>query len=96
MQAKKKKQFMYRGKPIYRIGNTIYYGDLSEKYIMKLDILETKTVKDIEAATNVRINIIENTGDLGSGTVVRKSDRPDLYTALDTGEWWLKMALNQA
>ena len=95
MQTKKKKQFSYRGKPVYRLGNTIYYGDFSEKYIAKFDILETKTVGDFETATNVRINIIENSGELGTGTVLRKSERPNLYSALDTGEWWLKMALNQ-
>lgn len=85
MQAKKKKQFMFRDKPLYRVGDEIYYGDLGEKYIMKLELTGEK----------VKLKIIENSGELGTGNVCRESDRPNLYSALDIGEWWLKMALAQ-
>lgn len=95
MQAKKKKQFMYRGKPLYRIGNDIYYGDMGEKYIMKLEIKETNTIKDIENTTKVKLKLMDNSGELGSGNVFRESERPNLYSALDISEWWLKTALNQ-
>ena len=94
MQTKKKKQFCYRGKPLYRIGNKLYYGDPGEKYMMELEITETKKVKDIETATNVKLRIIDNSGELGKGNVLRQSERPNLYSALDIGEWWLKTALN--
>ena len=33
-------QFLtYKGKPLVRKGNTVYYGDMSEKYIVRFEIL---------------------------------------------------------
>ena len=95
MQAKKKKQFTFRDKPLFRSGNTLYYGEPGERYMLQLDILETKDVKDIQTATKVKIKLIANTGDFDSPQVFRESEREDIYTALDIGQWWLKTALSQ-
>lgn len=92
---KKKKVLTYNGKPILRCGNRIYYGNLEDKLILVLDIEESKKVKDMDAATKVLIQVMDNTGELGKGKVFRKAERDNLYTALDTGEWWLKAALKQ-
>ncbi len=92
MQTKKKKQFSYKGKPLYRVGNTVYYGDLGEKYIMQFDITETKKINDLDAAANVKLKLVSNTSD---AQVFRQSERPNLYSALDIGAWWLKTALAQ-
>ena len=32
----------YKGKPLVRKGNEIYYGDMSEKYVIKFDVLSEK------------------------------------------------------
>ncbi len=93
MQTKKKKMLGYKGKPLYRVGNTIYYGDLDEKYIMQYDITETKKINDFDAAQKVKIKLVGNTGD--ASQIFRQSERDNLYTALDLGEWWLKTALAQ-
>ncbi|MBQ7974150.1 MAG: hypothetical protein IJ300_00465 [Clostridia bacterium] len=95
MEKKKKKQFTFREKPLFRSGNTLYYGEPGEKYMLQLDIIETKKVKDIESATKVKIKLIANTGNLDSPQVFRESERDDIYTALDIGQWWLKTALAQ-
>ncbi len=95
MQAKKKKQFTFRDKPLFRSGNTLYYGEPGERYMLQLDILETKKVKDIESASKVKIKLIANDGNLDSPQVFRESEREDIYTALDIGQWWLKTALSQ-
>ena len=95
MEKKKKKQFTFREKPLFRSGNTLYYGEPGEKYMLQLDIIETTKVKDIESATKVKIKLIANTGNLDSPQVFRESERDDIYTALDIGQWWLKTALAQ-
>ncbi len=95
MEKKKKKQFTFRDKPLFRSGNSLYYGELGEKYMLQLDIIETKKVKDLETATKVKIKLIANTGDLETAQVFRESEREDIYTALDIGQWWLKTALAQ-
>ncbi|MBQ3427645.1 MAG: hypothetical protein IJH37_10985 [Clostridia bacterium] len=93
--AKKKKMLTYNGKPIMRCGNRIYYGDLSEKLILVLDITETKKIGDREVADKILVQVMDNTGELGKGQVFRKATRDNLYKALDTGEWWLNSAIKQ-
>lgn len=95
MAVRKKKTLTYNDKPILRCGNRIYYGDLSEKLILVLDITETKKVGDLDAAQKVLIQVMDNTGELGKGQVFRKAERDNLYKALDIGEWWLKDAIKQ-
>ena len=93
--AKKKKVLTYNGKPIMRCGNRIYYGNLADKLILVLDILESKKVNDIEVSQKILVQVMDNTGELGKGQVFRKATRDNLYKALDIGEWWLKDALKQ-
>ena len=95
MAVKKKKMLTYKGKPLIRSGNRIYYGNLEDKIILVLDIIEMKKVNDIETASKVLIQVMDNTGELGKGQVFRKAERDNLYKALDLGEWWLKDALKQ-
>lgn len=95
MAVKKKKVLTYNGKPIVRCGSRIYYGKLEDKLILVLDIIETKSVNDLEVATKVLVQVMDNTGELGKGQVFRKAERDNLYKALDIGEWWLSAALKQ-
>ena len=95
MAGNAKKVSQYKGKPLVRSGNTLYYGEPGERYMLQLDILETKKVKDIESASKVKIKLIANDGNLDSPQVFRESEREDIYTALDIGQWWLKTALSQ-
>ena len=93
--AKKKKVLTYNGKPIMRCDNRIYYGNLADKLILVLDILESKKVNDLEVSQKILVQVMDNTGELGKGQVFRKATRDNLYKALDIGEWWLKDALKQ-
>ena len=93
--AKKKKILTYNGKPIFRVGNRIFYGNLDDKLILVLDILETEKKGDVEAATKVLVQVMDNSGELGEGQVFRKATRDNLYKALDIGEWWLNAAIKQ-
>ena len=90
---RKKKLLTYKGKPLLRCGDRIFYGYLDDKYILVLDVKETGKVKDVEVSKKVVMKIMENTVDIGEGTVYRQGVRPNLYEALDIGEWWLKLAL---
>ena len=95
MAVKKKKLVTYNGKPIVRCGNRIYYGNFEDKLILVLDIIETKKIKDLDIASQVLIQVMDNTGEFGKGQVFRKAKRDNLYKALDLGEWWLLDALKQ-
>lgn len=91
--AKKKKILTYKGKPLLKCGERIYYGNLEDKCILVLDIAESEKKKDILSSKKIKIQLMDNTGELGNGQVYRKAERDNLYKALDIGEWWLQDAL---
>ena len=93
--AKKKKVLAYKGKPVYRKGNKLYYGNLEDRLILALEIVETKKVDNIDVATKVKFSIQDNTVDeIGTGTNFRTGERENLYKAFDIGAWWLQDALS--
>lgn len=91
--VKKKKILTYKGKPLLKCGDRIYYGNLEDKLILALDIVESKDNNDIKTSTKVKIQLMDNTGELGKGQIYRKAERDNLYKALDIGEWWLQDAI---
>ena len=92
--AKKKKLLMYKGKPLIRCGDRIYYGNLEDKYILALDIAESEDVNGAKVSKKIKIQLMDNSGELGKGQVFRKAERDNLYKAIDIGEWWLHDALS--
>ncbi len=93
--AKKKKELTYKGKPVYRRGNTIYYGDLGERLLLVMEILETEKNGDVDVTKKVKFHIQDNTGEIGKGINYRSGERDNLYKAFDIGAWWLQDALDQ-
>ena len=91
--VKKKKILTYKGKPLLKCGDRIYYGNLEDKIILALDIVESEDNNDIKSSSKVKIQLMDNTGEFGKGQVYRKAERDNLYKALDIGEWWLKDAI---
>lgn len=84
--------FTYKGKPMVRRGDTIYYGDLGEKYIIIFTIKSKKKVGDLEVADNVTIDLCTNKG-VGKEKVIKKANRESLYEAIDIAEFWLEDAI---
>lgn len=92
--TKKKKILTYKGKPIYRKGNKLFYGNLEDPLILMLEITETKKQQNINVATKVKFSIQDNSvEEIGTGTNYRTGERDDLYKAFDIGAWWLQDAL---
>ena len=48
------KKLMYKGLPLRRKDNLIYYGNMSDKYIVMLQILDTEPVEDLSLAKRVK------------------------------------------
>lgn len=84
----------YKGHPLRRKDNLIYFGSMSDKYIIMLQILETKKVKDMDVATKVSVQLQLTDPDIKSrDRVVKKSEKDSLYTAMDVASVWLERAL---
>lgn len=93
-QSKKPAVLEYRGRPLRRKDNLIYYGSMADKYIIMLQILDTKKIKDMDVATKVSIQLQLTDPDLKSrDRVVKKSEKDSLYAAIDVASVWLDRAL---
>lgn len=93
--ASEKIPLSYKGHPLRRKDNLIYYGTMAEKYIIMLQVLDTKKVDDMDVATKVSVQLQLTDPDLKSrDRVVKKSDLPDLFSAIDMGSIWLMRALS--
>ena len=90
--AAEKTVFTYRGKPMVRRGDTIYYGDLGEKYIIVFTIKSKKKVGDLEVADSITIDLCTNSG-AGKEKVIKKANRENLFEAIDIAEFWLQDAI---
>lgn len=95
--AKKSNKFLeYRGKPLVRCGNTIYYGNMNDPYVIMLQITSTKTFNDIEVADRVLIQLLNTDPDCRPrDRIVKKSEKKGLYNAMDIGTIWLERALEK-
>lgn len=90
----KLEELMYKGKPVVRRGDTMYYGFIDDKYIVKITEEEKETKGDIEIATKVTVQLTTNNSKLsGNERVIRQSKKEGLYDALDVGVVWLEDAL---
>ena len=89
-------QLEYKGRPLRRKDNLIYYGSMSDKYIIMLQILETKKVKDMDVASKVSVQLQLTDPEIKSrDRVVKKSEKDSLYAAMDVASVWLERALKQ-
>ena len=88
------KVLMYKGRPLMRKDNLIYYGTMADSHIVMLQILETKKVGDTDIATRVSVQLqLTDPAAKSRDRIVKKSEKPGLYTALDVGCVWLERAL---
>ena len=84
----------YKGFPLRRKDNLIYFGSMSDKYIAMLQILETKKVQDMDVATRVAVQLQLTDPDIKSrDRVVKKGERTSLYDSIDLAYVWLTRSL---
>ena len=85
----------YKGHPLRRKGNLIYYGTMAEKYIIMLQILDTKKVRDLDVATRVSIQLQLTDPSIKSrDRIVKRTEKDGLYSAIDVAAVWLERALS--
>ena len=88
------KILMYKGRPLMRMDNLIYYGSMADSHIVMLQILETKKVGDAEIASRVSVQLqLTDPSARSRDRIVKKGEKAGLYSALDFGAVWLERAL---
>ena len=90
------KFFEYKGRPLVRSGNTIYYGDMNDAYVVCLTIKNAEEYKDITLAGDITIQLRATDESLSpKERIVKKSEKKGLFTALDLGATWLERQLKK-
>ena len=89
------KALEYKGHPLQRKDNIIYYGSFGDPYIIMMQILDTKKVKDMDVASKVSVQLQLTDSTVKSrDRVVKKSEKDSLYSAMDVAAVWLERALS--
>ena len=92
--AQNNEGLIYRGQPLRRVGNMIYYGSMADPYIILMQVKETRKEKDLDVATKVSVELQRTAPDLKSrDRVVKRSEKDSLYAAMDIAAIWLKRAM---
>ncbi|MGN0690510.1 MAG: hypothetical protein ACI4KH_08840 [Oscillospiraceae bacterium] len=85
--------FSYKGFPLVRNKDTIYYGNMSDDYVVMIQITEKKKVGDIEVASKLKLykmSTDETKNPLER--IAKTSEKDGLYSALDIAYVWLSRA----
>ena len=86
---------VYKGHPLMRKDNMIYYGSMADSHIVMLQVLETRKQGELDVATRVAVQLLLNDPNTKSrDRILKKSEKDGLYTALDVGCVWLERALS--
>ena len=84
----------YKGHPLMRKDNLIYYGSMADSHIVMLQVLESKKQADMDIATRVSVQLqLTDPAAKSRDRIVKKSEKNGLYAALDVGCVWLERAL---
>lgn len=87
---------MYKGRPLVRSGNTLYYGSMAEKYVIMMQILSTRDENDLTMAGKIQIQLMLTDPEVRmKDRIVKKSEKNGLYNAMDLGSIWLERSLNE-
>ena len=82
----------YKGRPLVRCGNDIYYGSMSDPYVVYLQVLSTTKENGVDVADKVHI-VLLSTDD--TKRIIRQANKVGLYNALSFGDIMLQGALQK-
>lgn len=84
----------YKGKPLVRCGDELYYGSMEDRFVIRLQIKTKKQVNGLDIADKVAIQLLCTDPDLSPRKqLVKASEKNGLYLALDIADIWLERAL---
>ena len=94
MSEKQTPFFTYKGKPLVRKGDTIYYGSMGDDFVVMLSIQSHTSEGELDLADNITIQLMHTDTTINPmDIVVKKAEKKGLYQALDIESIWLERAL---
>jgi hypothetical protein len=91
MADNKTPYLQYKGRPLVRQGNMLYYGSMADSCVVMIQILTTKKVGELTVAEKVQVQLISTDPDAPlQERILKKSEKVGLFNALDIGRVWLE------
>lgn len=88
--SKEPKFLTYKNRPLVRCGKTLYYGNMSEPYVVMLQICNTRMIGDKEVAGRVTVQMLNTDPAVRPRErIAKKCERQGLYQAMDIASIWL-------
>lgn len=95
MATKKKDLPTFRGKPLVRSGNVIYFGDPAESCIAMLQVLTNKEWQDVSLSDRISVQILSTDESVHtSRRILKRTEKNGLYPALSIASIWLDRTLS--
>ena len=82
----------YKDKPLVRNKNIVFYGDMSEKFVIKLEILSSHKEGDLDVADKIKVMLIKNDSEK-LDNVVKSTEKNGFAEAMQFASIWLERAL---
>ncbi len=94
-EQKQEQEFStYKGRPLVRCGDEIYYGNMEEPYVIRMQIKSKKEANGIELADKVTVQLMATDPYLSPRKqLVKSSEKKGLFLAMDIADIWLERAL---
>ncbi len=84
----------YKGKPLVRCGDELYYGNMEDPYVIRLQIKSKKSGNGIELADKVTIQLMATDPYLSPRKqIIKSSEKNGFFLAMDIADIWLERAL---
>ncbi|WP_283675379.1 hypothetical protein [Butyricicoccus sp. Marseille-Q5471] len=85
---------IYKGHPLMRKENIIYYGSMSDSHIIMMQILENGTIKGLPVAKRVSVQLQQTNPNVRiKERIVKRTEKDSLWAAMDIASIWLGRAL---
>ena len=90
-----KEFFTYKGKPLVRCGDELYYGSMTDRFVIRMQVKTKKEVNGLQVADKVAIQLLCTDPDLSPRKqIVKVSEKTGLFLAMDIADIWLQRALS--
>lgn len=91
---KNQKLLTFKGRPLVRSGSIIFYGSITDKYVIMMQILSEENYKDMKIAKKISVQLQVN--EPGKDLVEKQTEKTGMYAAMDIADIWLERALAEA
>lgn len=85
----------YKGHPVVKDANRIYYGEPTNKAIVVLTVLQNSVLGDMEIPSRIIVQLQSTDPELAmkKEKIINECERKTLADALNIGSVWLEKAL---